>query len=90
MSSLVAFVGAGPRDPELITLKGVDRIQRADVILFDDLSAGLAEAVGTPAQFLRRSTISILAAHLATGPGYAPALIQYGPLAEAEAEVPDV
>ncbi len=40
MTGFVSFVGAGPGDPELITLKGVDRMQRADVILFDDLSAG--------------------------------------------------
>jgi len=40
MSGFVSFVGAGPGDPELMTLKGVDRMARADVILFDDLSAG--------------------------------------------------
>ena len=40
MSGFVSFVGAGPGDPELITLKGVDRMKRADVILFDDLSSG--------------------------------------------------
>lgn len=36
----VSFVGAGPGDPELLTLKAVDRLARADVVLFDDLSAG--------------------------------------------------
>jgi len=40
MSGFVSFVGSGPGDPELMTLKGVDRMQRADVILFDDLSSG--------------------------------------------------
>ncbi|XDA99992.1 uroporphyrinogen-III C-methyltransferase [Sulfitobacter sp. LCG007] len=40
MSGLVSFVGSGPGDPELLTLKAVDRIRRADAILFDDLSAG--------------------------------------------------
>ena len=40
MTGFVSFVGAGPGDPELMTLKGVDRMRRADVILFDDLSAG--------------------------------------------------
>jgi uroporphyrin-III C-methyltransferase len=40
MSGFVSFVGAGPGDPELMTLKGVDRMKRADVILFDDLSSG--------------------------------------------------
>lgn len=37
---LVSFVGSGPGDPDLLTLKAVDRIKRADVILFDDLSSG--------------------------------------------------
>ena len=40
MSGFVSFVGSGPGDPELLTLKAVDRIKAADAILFDDLSAG--------------------------------------------------
>lgn len=40
MSGFVSFVGSGPGDPELLTLKAVDRMGRADVILFDDLSSG--------------------------------------------------
>ena len=40
MSGFVSFVGAGPGDPELLTLAAVDRLRRADVVLFDDLASG--------------------------------------------------
>lgn len=33
----VIFVGAGPGDPELISIKGVKALQKADVILYDAL-----------------------------------------------------
>lgn len=39
MNGFVSFVGSGPGDPELLTLKAVARIKAADVILFDDLSS---------------------------------------------------
>lgn len=40
MSGFVSFVGSGPGDPELLTVKAVDRLARADAVLFDDLSSG--------------------------------------------------
>ncbi|MEO9650973.1 MAG: uroporphyrinogen-III C-methyltransferase [Roseobacter sp.] len=40
MTGFISFVGSGPGDPELLTLKAVDRLKRADAVLFDDLSAG--------------------------------------------------
>lgn len=40
MSGFVSFVSSGPGDPELLTVKAVNRLEQADVVLFDDLSAG--------------------------------------------------
>lgn len=40
MNGFVSFVGSGPGDPELLTLKAVDRLARAEAVLFDDLSSG--------------------------------------------------
>ena len=40
MAGFVSFVSSGPGDPELLTVKAVNRLKKADAILFDDLSAG--------------------------------------------------
>jgi uroporphyrin-III C-methyltransferase len=34
-------IGSGPGDPELMTLKGINVIKRADVILYDNLSSNI-------------------------------------------------
>lgn len=40
MTGYVSFVSSGPGDPELLTMRAVDRLKKADAILFDDLSFG--------------------------------------------------
>jgi len=40
MTGFISFVGSGPGDPELLTVKAVDRLKKADAVLFDDLSSG--------------------------------------------------
>ena len=40
MTGFVSFVSSGPGDPELLTVRAIKRIEAADAVLFDDLSAG--------------------------------------------------
>ena len=40
MTGFVSFVSSGPGDPELLTVRALNRIAAADAVLFDDLSAG--------------------------------------------------
>jgi len=80
MSGFVSFVGSGPGDPELLTLKAVDRLRSADIVLFDDLSAGpvlrhvrpdadlvaVGKRAGRPSPS-QRHVSALLVAHAATG-----------------------
>ena len=36
-SGFVSLVGAGPGDPGLVTVRGVERVREADLILYDEL-----------------------------------------------------
>ncbi|MBJ2149764.1 uroporphyrinogen-III C-methyltransferase [Paracoccus sp. IB05] len=40
MSEIVSFVSSGPGDPDLLTMRAIKRLQAAEVVLYDDLSAG--------------------------------------------------
>jgi uroporphyrin-III C-methyltransferase len=48
MSSLISIVGAGPGDPELLTIKALKRIQEADYILHDALVSNDILNLGKP------------------------------------------
>jgi len=38
LSHLISIVGAGPGDPELLTIKALNRLKNADVVLYDALT----------------------------------------------------
>lgn len=44
----VAFVAAGPGDPELMTLRGADLLRTADTVIADSDALGLAEGFAGP------------------------------------------
>ena len=58
----VTLVGAGPGDPELLTLRAVRAMQSADIILFDDL------VPGEVLDFARREARKILVGKTSHGP----------------------
>ena len=53
MTGFVSFVGSGPGDPELLTVKAIQRLKAAEVILFDDLSSGpILDHAGSQAELI--------------------------------------
>lgn len=63
-SGFVSLVGAGPGDPELLTLKAVRALRGADVVLYDEL---VANAV---LDFARREAKRILVGKKGYGPAW--------------------
>jgi len=47
-AAMVSLVGAGPGDPGLVTVRGLDRLRLADVILYDNLAAPALLASARP------------------------------------------
>ncbi|MBL9053506.1 MAG: uroporphyrinogen-III C-methyltransferase [Tabrizicola sp.] len=48
MTGFVTFVSSGPGDPDLLTVKAVRALARADAVLYDDLSSGPILALAKP------------------------------------------
>ena len=61
-SGFVSLVGAGPGDPELLTLKAVRALRAADVVLYDDL------VMPAVLEFARRESKRILVGKTGYGP----------------------
>lgn len=57
-AGLVSLVGAGPGDPELLTLKGQRRLKQADIVLYDQLvSRAILLMCPSDCELVHRSTV---------------------------------
>lgn len=52
MTGFVSFVSAGPGDPDLITLRGAERLRAAQVVLYDDLASSQILPMAGPGALL--------------------------------------
>jgi uroporphyrin-III C-methyltransferase len=69
-SGRVVFVGAGPGQADLITLRGAERLRAADVVLFDSLADPALRALAPQARWIdvgKRGFRGVL--HGGSGPG---------------------
>ncbi len=48
----VVFVGAGPGQADLITIRGADRLRTADIVLFDSLADPALRALAPQARWI--------------------------------------
>ena len=54
----VAIVGAGPGDPKLITVRGLELVERCDVLVYDRLVSPQLVARATTATRIPRETLT--------------------------------
>ncbi|MFP3975051.1 MAG: SAM-dependent methyltransferase, partial [Dehalococcoidia bacterium] len=61
MAVQVYFIGAGPGDPELLTLKGKRIIEQADVIIYADslVDPGICSFARSEAEIYKSASMSL-------------------------------